>query len=152
MKKQALIVLGSVLLSIVVSVLLGRLVLRVTPFGHAVAEMRLDSTAAAQETAERKYGDLLEGTVRTLRLTVFVLDPLAAIISGVFVGFWGGKRSPLLAAFGILPLAAFSVFTYPWLWWGVFAGAMDIFAAAVSSRIVSAYRGRGADPVLSAAR
>jgi hypothetical protein len=138
MKRGVLIVLGSVLLSLVASVLLGRVALGVTPFGHAVVELRQDSSAAAQDRAERKYGNLLETTTGTLRLTAFVLDPIAAIISGVFVGFWGGKRSPLLAALGIFPLAIFSVLTYPWLWPGMLAGAFDVLAAAVASRVVSA--------------
>ena len=125
-------------MSIVVSGLLGRLALSVTPFGHMVTEMRRDASAAGREKIERRYGDLLEATTQMLRLTTFILDPIAAVITGIFAGLWGGKRSARLAALGILPLAMFSALSYSWLG-GMAGGAIDILAASGAARLVSAY-------------
>lgn len=106
MKRAVLLVLGSILLSVVASALLGRLALTVTPFGHMVREARQDTSGATMRQLERKYGDPLDATLRMLRLTTFILDPTIAVITGIFVGLWGGKHAGRLAALGILPLAA----------------------------------------------
>ena len=142
MRRKVLLVSGSALVSLVASALLGRLALSFTPFGHMVREMSHAASIPATAHAGN-YGDTLEATTHMLRLTTFILDPIVAVVIGFLVGLWGGKSSAGLAALGILPLAAFSVFSYPWLWAGMAGGAIDILVASGSARLVSAYRGRG---------
>jgi hypothetical protein len=149
MKRAVLLVLGSILLSVVASALLGRLALSVSPFGHMSREMSRDASAAAMSQVGRKYGDPLEATLHMLRLTTFILDPTIALITGFLVGLWGGKSSARLAALGILPLAAFSAFSYPWLWAGMVGGTIDILVASGAARLVSEYRAGHGDSHLS---
>ena len=141
MKRQVLLVLGSALVSIVASALLGRFALNISPFGHLVREMNHTSITAVPQ-AGSEYSDLLEATTHMLRLTTFLLDPIAALFTGFLVGLWGGKGSATLAALGILPLAAFSAFSYPWLWAGISGGAIDILVASGTAHLVSEYRAR----------
>ncbi len=146
MKRKVLLVLGSALVSIIASAILGRLALSVSPFGRMAREMSHSASIPATAQSGGKYGDPLQATTQMLRLTTFVLDPIVAVITGFLVGLWGGKSSARLAALGILPLAVFSAFSYPWLWAGIAGGAIDIVVASGTARLVYAYRaGRGYD-------
>jgi hypothetical protein len=140
MKRKVLLVLGSALVSIIASALLGRLALSVTPFGQMVRDVSHSASSPAVSQSGGKYEDPMQATTHMLRLTTFVLDPIVAVVTGFLVGLWGGKSSARLAALGILPLAAFSVFSYPWLWAGIAGGAIDILVASGTARLVSAYR------------
>jgi Na+/H+-translocating membrane pyrophosphatase len=142
MKRGVLLVLGSILVSIFASALLGRVALRITPFGHMIREMSRETPGATTAQAGSRYGDPIEVTLQMLRLTTFILDPTVAILTGFLVGLWGGKNSANLAALGILPLAAFSFLSYPWLWAGIAAGIIDLLFASGTAFLTSRYRGK----------
>lgn len=142
MKKRIVLVLAAVLFSILASALLGRLALPGTHFGHMVKQMSHGDSSAVSQTSGGD-GSLWEATLHMIRVTTFVLDPVVALCTGFLIALFRDKKSPILAALGILPLAAFSVFTYPVFWVGAVAGFIDLLiasgAAAVTSRVA---RGR----------
>ena len=139
MKGKILLVLSAALVSVALSAFLGRLALSITPFGRMMTEMRSDSSSAGRRRIENRYVDLLDATNRMLRLTTFVLDPVAAVITGFLIGLTGTKSPAVIAGFAILPLAVFSASSYPWMWGGLSGGLLDVFGAAVAASLTSAY-------------
>lgn len=136
MGKNVLLVFASILLSLLTSTILGRVALRFTSFGHMVSETRLHAQNEGVEPAMPRRADPFASTIHMIRLVTFVLDPITAVIVGLFVGLLGGKTSGWLAAIGILPLALYATFTNPWLWEGAVAGLIDITFASATARFL----------------
>jgi hypothetical protein len=141
MRKRIVLVLGAILFSAIASAFLGRLALAFAPFGHMVTQMNGHVWGAASSQSSIQYPDLLGTTMRMLRLTTFVLDPLVAVLTGLLVGLSRDTRSPGLAALAILPLSAFSAFTYPVVWAGIIGAILDVFAASAAATLTRRFRG-----------
>ncbi len=139
MAKKISLALAAIVVSIIMSTLLGQLALRIAPFGHMTRDLKRGQTSINSPEFDKKYGDPLRATVGMVRLTAFVLDPIVAVIVGMVVGFWGGKGAPRVAFFGMLPLAAFSVYSYPWLWEGLSAGLLDLLLASGTAYLTCRY-------------
>jgi len=133
MGKKILLLVAGILVSAIASTLLGHLALSLTNFGRAVVG------SAATNTP----GNPMEATLHMIRLTVFVLDPIVAILVGTMIGFWGVDRPTWLGAIAILPLAAFAAYSYPWLWPGITAGLIDLILAAGVAEATYRWRQRG---------
>jgi hypothetical protein len=132
MGKKILLLMAGILVSAIASTLLGHLALRLTNFGPAV-EKAITNTP----------GNPMETTLHMVRLTVFVLDPIVAIIVGAILGLWSEGRPTWIGAIAVLPLAAFAAYSYPWLWPGITAGLIDLILAAGTAEVTYRSRHRG---------
>ena len=135
--KNFFLVVGSILLSLIVSTVLGKVALQVTPFGHMVRDLAEHPIAA-----QNRYPGFRSVTLDMSRLVTFVLDPITAVVVGIFAGLCGGGPSRWIALVGILPLAAFSAYSCPRLWQGSCAALMDALGAFLTAYLVSKWKER----------
>jgi hypothetical protein len=142
MKRNVLVVGGSVILSFVLLSVGGWIFLQTSSQGEWIREFAADGKMPKYQEAMEKYGDPFDMMARGMRVMRFVLLPIVALLTGTFVGLLARSAVWQTAAISLSPLALLVLTAHSWTLVGLLLSCVYIVLCSMASLLLYRWKSR----------